>query len=99
MRLSPENISQIKQHTRDIFGSEARVWLFGSRLDDNRLGGDVDLLVESQHPPDSPALACARLVNKSSRSMHGRKVDVILAAPGLLDLPIHRIARNEGVML
>lgn len=99
MRLSPAHISLIKQHTQEIFGSDARVWLFGSRVDDAAKGGDVDLLVESPVLPASPALASARLSARSSRAMLGRKVDVILSAPGLLELPIHRIARSEGILL
>ncbi|MHB8266261.1 MAG: hypothetical protein ACYDC7_10125 [Acidithiobacillus ferrivorans] len=47
MRLSPEQINQIRQSAAESFGPEARVWLFGSRVDDSKLGGDVDLLVES----------------------------------------------------
>lgn len=99
MRLSPSNIAQIKLHAREIFGPQARVWLFGSRLDDQAKGGDIDLLVESPVLPTSPALASARLASQSSRDMLGRKVDVVLSAPGLLELPIHRIARREGVLL
>ena len=99
MRLSSDHISTIKQHTQDIFGADARVWLFGSRVDDAAKGGDVDLLVESAVMPPSPALASAQLAARASRAMLGRRVDVVLSAPGLLELPIHRIARAEGVLL
>jgi uncharacterized protein len=99
MRLSPQHSTAIKQFTRDIFGSDARVWLFGSRLDDKAKGGDVDLLVESPVLPASPALAAARLARQSSRAMLGRKVDVVLSAPGLMALPIHHLARSQGILL
>ena len=46
-----------------------------------------------------PALMAARLASRVSRSMHGRKVDVLLKAPNLLEQPIHRIATQEGVRL
>jgi hypothetical protein len=32
MRLSPEQIAQIRQSAAESFGPEARVWLFGSRV-------------------------------------------------------------------
>ena len=75
------------------------MWLFGSRLDDNARGGDVDLLVEVDEPVDQPALLEAKLSAQVSKSMHGRKVDVIIKAPNLLELPIHSIALSEGIRL
>ena len=36
MRLSPEQIAQIRQSAAESFGPEARVWLFGSRVDDSQ---------------------------------------------------------------
>ena len=47
MRITPEQIAIIIQTTRSIAGQDANVWLYGSRLDDARRGGDVDLLIES----------------------------------------------------
>jgi uncharacterized protein len=51
MRLSHQEISNIRQASRTSLPSGSRVLLFGSRLDDSRRGGDIDLLVES---PDQP---------------------------------------------
>jgi predicted nucleotidyltransferase len=47
MRLSPKQLEIIVNTTSSVVGGSARVSLFGSRLDDSRKGGDVDLLVES----------------------------------------------------
>lgn len=55
MRLTPTQIATIKDATAEIFGDDARVWLFGSRADDSRRGGDVDLMVETAETPDNPA--------------------------------------------
>ncbi len=43
MRLTPRQQQIIREAARDVFGTEARVWLFGSRVDDSRRGGDIDL--------------------------------------------------------
>lgn len=51
MRLSTSQTRLIVDCVRQQFGADAQVMLFGSRLDDTALGGDVDLLVETaQHP-------------------------------------------------
>ena len=36
MRLSPKQITQIRQSAAESFGPEARVWLFGSRVADGQ---------------------------------------------------------------
>src|SRR6056297_3511798 len=76
MRLTSEQIKTIKQATADIFGEEARVRLFGSRVDDEQRGGDVDLLVETDQMVENVAWLAARLSARVSRGMHGRRVDV-----------------------
>jgi predicted nucleotidyltransferase len=44
LRLSTNEINLIKNKVTTIFG-EAVVYLFGSRLDDMRKGGDIDLYI------------------------------------------------------
>jgi hypothetical protein len=41
----------------------------------------------------------ARMSSRISLALQGRKVDVLLKAPNLLEQPIHRIASQEGVQL
>lgn len=82
-----------------LAGDTARVWLFGSRVRDQERGGDVDLLLEVDEPVAEPAQLSARLAAQVSRSMYGRKVDVLIQAPNLMRLPIHAIALAEGVRL
>ena len=54
MRLTAKQIKIIKQKTALIFGENAKLYLFGSRTDDNAKGGDIDLFVyltqEIEHP-------------------------------------------------
>ncbi|RMG32762.1 MAG: nucleotidyltransferase domain-containing protein [Gammaproteobacteria bacterium] len=99
MRLTPEQIEGIRRIVAEQAGSDATVRLFGSRLDDLARGGDVDLLVEVPRPVDDPAPLAARIAGRVSRLMEGRKVDVILHAPNLRELPIHEVARREGIVL
>lgn len=99
MRLNPATAASIRQTVQTLAGPDAAVRLFGSRLDDDARGGDVDLLVELTHTPPNAALLAAQVAGRVSRMMQGRKVDVLIAAPGLKRLPIHEVAEREGVLL
>lgn len=99
MRLTVEQANAIRRIAREEAGADSIVRLFGSRLDDNARGGDIDLLVQAAHPIDRPALFGARLAARLTRVMGGRRVDVLLAAPNLQTLPIHALAARDGIVL
>ncbi len=46
MRLSKHECTVIKSQVQNIFGQEAQVFLFGSRVDDLKKGGDIDLFIK-----------------------------------------------------
>ena len=100
MRLSASQIEAIKQETEHFFGAQAEVWLFGSRVDDNQRGGDVDLFVRSGMS-DADQLAAARFafLARLKRRMGDRKIDLVLQREGGEVLPIHELARQQGVRL
>jgi predicted nucleotidyltransferase len=99
MRLTEFQTEAIRQIASQVAGAEARVRVFGSRLDDTAKGGDLDLLLELPEAVDNPALVAARLSARVSRLMQGRKVDVVVSAPNLMHLPIHDVAFQEGKLL
>lgn len=99
MRLNQQQQMAIKQAAETLFGAEAEVRVFGSRLDDTCRGGDIDLIVSTQRPVEHPALDAARLSTRLSRLFDGRKVDVLIHAPTLKELPIHRFALESGQRL
>jgi predicted nucleotidyltransferase len=99
MRLTEQQIQIIRQLAQQVAGSQSRVRVFGSRLDDMAHGGDLDLMLELPEPVDNPALIAAQMSARVSRAMHGRKVDVLLSAPNLMRLPIHEVAFKEGKLL
>lgn len=99
MRLDAEQIRQLKLLAAQEGGSRARLRLFGSRTDDQAVGGDIDLLLEVPVPVIDPAWLIASMAARASRILGGRKVDVVLAAPNLEHLPIHEAALRHGVQL
>ena len=99
MCLSPEQCTAIRASVSQLAGETARVWLFGSRVDDAARGEDVDLLVEVDAVVEEPAQLAARLAARVSRNMYGRKADVLIKAPNLLHLSIHTAALAQGARL
>lgn len=49
MRLTSKQINDIQTAAREVFSPAVNVRVFDSRLDDQRRGGDIDLLVEPAH--------------------------------------------------
>ncbi|EHQ52306.1 DNA polymerase III subunit beta [Ectothiorhodospira sp. PHS-1] len=99
MRLSSEQVDIITQTARDIFGSDARVWLFGSRVDDARRGGDIDLLIQCPSPQEDRERKSLRLVARLQMAMGDQPIDVLVLDPDIPPRPIHENALKTGVIL
>lgn len=97
MRLTAAERVAIRDAVRTIAGASSRVLLFGSRVDDQARGGDVDLLVELDRPVDSAVLLSARIGARLQLVLGERRIDVIVIAPNLPEQPIHRVARASGI--
>lgn len=99
MRLRPQDITALRTAIYNVAPDTTAIRLFGSRLDDNARGGDVDLMVDVENPVDNPGVLSARLAVSTSRAISNRKVDILLRAPNLMNYAIHQIALDEGIML
>ena len=49
MRLSTYEVDAIKDTFKDIF-QNGDIYLFGSRIDDDKKGGDIDLYIKLSSP-------------------------------------------------
>jgi predicted nucleotidyltransferase len=99
MRLSQEQVAAIRISVCEVFGADAKVWLFGSRVDDSRRGGDIDLLVRPAATHVSSSLISkVRLLHKLEGRIGERKVDVVVEAADDAR-PIVRVAHETGVQL
>jgi predicted nucleotidyltransferase len=99
IRLSEDQITSIRQAATEVFGAQAQVWLFGSRVDDQKRGGDIDLLIRPDpRATDDLLRRKIRFLGLLERRLGERRIDVIIehsADPR----PIEQIARETGVKL
>ena len=100
MRLSDRERHIIRTAAAEVFGPEARVLLFGSRVDDARRGGDIDLLILLGVNSDMMTLVEKRVryLVMLEKVIGERKIDLITALPGD-DRAIVAIAVATGVEL
>ena len=102
MRLNASQRIAIQQAAREALPAGTAVYLFGSRTDDARRGGDIDLLVES-----APELAPLELVQRRTRFaarlyrlLDEQRIDILMAQRGQTDVsPVVQSARRHGIKL
>lgn len=94
VRLTQDQARLITDRIHQHFGVSSQVWLFGSRADDSRRGGDVDLYVEADHPDLLSELRC-KISLEDALDLH---VDLILGQEGMNN-PIYLIAKAQGIRL
>lgn len=99
MRLTESQRAAIKATVSSTIDPDSRVWLFGSRVDDAKRGGDIDLLVETDKTLPNRVSALCRLEGSLVMRLGDRKIDVILKDARTTEAPIHRAAREHGVLL
>jgi len=101
MRLTEVQLVHIRQKILYFFGSHSHVWLFGSRVDEYKRGGDIDLYIEPEiQEPKKLVDAKLHFLVEMHRLLGDQKIDLVLhRANCKQDLPIYRIAKETGVKL
>ena len=94
MRLTPAQIHTIKSTAQAVLGEGVQVTLFGSRVDNQQKGGDVDLYVETTRPDLMKKIRC----KVSLQDQLDMPVDLIVKPFGDRS-PIALIAKQEGIRL
>lgn len=96
MRLTSHERQVIRELGMRHFGRVPR--LFGSRLDDKRRGGDIDLLIATDLPAPEAARRRIDLLADLWIALGERKIDILLD-DGCISEPVYERARREGVAL
>jgi len=97
VRLSAHQAEAIKQAAMTAFGEGTIVRLFGSRVDDDRKGGDIDLHIETS-PTSADVDHEVKFRSLVWQALDEEQIDVVVAAHGQ-DRWIDRAALREGVVL
>lgn len=101
VRLSSKDVDLIKRAFIKYFLDGDHLWLFGSRANLSKRGGDIDLYIETAYADVSQANCCQRAFYIELQEVLGeQKIDIVL---NLLtqnySLLIYDVARTEGVRL
>lgn len=99
MRLTPEQIDAINQTAHAVLGASARVTLFGSRVDDSKRGGDIDLLFETDQVLENRVATIGAIYVALIRKLGDRKIDIVLQEPTTFPAPVLTIAKQTGILL
>lgn len=94
MRISNEEKEYIIKNFRDSFDG-GKLYIFGSRIDDSKKGGDLDLFIEYHR--DIPFKEFYKMLKKFRKRLHilpYYKVDIIYHLPNKEIKNIHKEAKN-----
>lgn len=100
VRLKGFEITAIRKIFTKHFSNSDHVWLFGSRANLQKRGGDIDLYIESTCSLDEVYRKRSDFIFDLCSEIGDQKIDVVVQI--LADnrkLPIYEVARNEGVKL
>jgi predicted nucleotidyltransferase len=95
MRISQEMINFFKNEVSCI-DSNAKVYLFGSRTDDNKKGGDIDILILSDNKIDFDKIMKLRI--KFYEKFGEQKLDIVNFTFDEKD-PFKDLIMDEAILL
>ena len=94
MRLSPQEINNLKTSALSN-DADAKLYLFGSRVDDSKKGGDIDLLIIS----DKISRKDVRTIRLNFFEQFGEQKLDIVVDDGKLNTPFVKMIFNKAILL
>ncbi len=98
MRLTEKQIRKTIEALENCFGVDSDIWLFGSRIDDNKHGGDVDFYIETGLK-EKIVSARIEFILALWHIFGDQKIDVVLRRKDKSPSPFHMLAKETGIML
>ena len=98
MRLTKQQIKCLIEATHESFGDSSDIWLFGSRVDDSKKGGDIDLYIETDLESGT-VMAKLKMRELLWPSFGDQKIDILVRSRKGSPSPLHEIAKSTGQKL
>ena len=98
VRLSDYEANAIKEVAKKYFGDKCRVFIFGSRADLEKRGGDIDIYIEANLSIKEIAINKIKFLAELESKIGEQKIDLVVYNPEIMKKElIHEIALKEGV--
>ncbi len=100
MRLKKNELAAIKEVTKEIFGENATVRLFGSRTNDALKGGDIDLLIHCNRTISSSEKYQLKIkfLVQLKKLIGDQKIDILIDG-NQQQSSFFQTVKNEGILL
>jgi predicted nucleotidyltransferase len=99
VRLTQFEIDAIISSFHEFFNPDDTIWLFGSRADMSKRGGDIDLYIQTSIKDYMEAYYKKHDFSIKLQDIIGeQKIDIVLDL-GTQELPIYEVAKTTGVKL
>ena len=99
MRISKSEINTINTLAPKYFGNQAKVSLFGSRTDNSKKGGDIDLYIQSKQNEKLTVENKLLFKTELMLTLGEQKIDVILDNVALRKTNFYRSIKNHSIVL
>ncbi len=98
IRITAYEQEMIKSLVKKHFGINTDVYIFGSRVDKNKKGGDIDLYITTEMPISEIVKSKISLLVDLEKTIGEQKIDIVVNNHSKQN-PIYEIAENQGVKL
>lgn len=97
IRLRKKELDIIKDTAKKVFGEDIKVYIFGSRVDSEKRGGDIDILIKASRKIS----LSKRLSFLAKLELKGieRNVDLLVLSPQTKLKGIYKEAMRTGVQI
>lgn len=96
MRLDDTTKEKIVYYSKEYF-NDFKLYLFGSRVDDTKKGGDIDLFLETtQEVSLDKQMNFLKILYKNVTQ---KKIDLVVQTPSKSKKNIFEIAKQTGIVL
>jgi hypothetical protein len=99
IRLSQQDLDSIRISFKNHFTESCHLWIFGSRVNIDARGGDIDLYVETSLTADQVYSKKIDFLVELQDRIGEQKIDVVINQDSSSHLPIYDVAKKNGIQL